>query len=195
MRLHDPRPSGLRPTLRQLMIFILATALLIAAFRAMWRGGYLGNDTRSTCSGVAIFFAAYPMLLLGVLLLGLDRRGPVRTWYFACCWTGMSFISGASFLISDLASYLVSGQRPLIFPVSPILGVVCLWAGSKQLQAVWPRLCPSCGCRAVMAVARPLRPDQPKGQLTGQECWCATCGARFEKDATPGWQPTTKSKG
>ena len=193
MLLDVPRPSGLRPTLRQLMIFILATALLIAAFRAMWRRGYLGYDNRSTCSSVAMFVAIYPMLLLGVLLLALDRRGPVRIWYFACCWTGWSFLGGASFLISDLASYLLSGQWPLIFPMSSILGVVCLWAGSKQLQSAWPRLCPSCGCRAVIAIARQVPPDQPKGQLAGQESWCSICGTRFEKDASPGWQPTMKS--
>lgn len=175
------------------MIFILATALLLAAFRAMWRVGYLGNDTRSTCFGVTTFVATYPMLLLSALLLALDRRGPVRGWYFICCWTGWSFLAGATFLISDLASYLLSGQWPMLFPMSLILGVVCFWGGSKQLQSIWPRRCPSCGCRAVIAIARQVPPDQPKGQLTDQECWCATCGAKFEKDGTQGWQPTTKS--
>ncbi len=133
-----------------MMIVILWAALVLAVSRMLMASGLFVAPPGLVCINVATFVAAWPMLILAVLILALDRWGPVRDWYFACCKIAWSALSGVVFLLVDPVCYSLSGQPTVIFPVFPILGVACLWAGKMQLRAAWPGACERCGHRTVI---------------------------------------------
>jgi hypothetical protein len=78
--LNEPHRSGLKPTLRQLMIFVLWAALLAAAIRAMIRFGLLGDRPEIVFMMVPIMFGFNPSPVLAILLWLLDRPVWVNVW-------------------------------------------------------------------------------------------------------------------
>src|SRR4029077_6620368 len=68
MRRHRPHPIGLKPTLRHMMIVILWAALVLAVLRMLMLGGLFVAPPQIVCLNVATFVAAWPMLILAVLI-------------------------------------------------------------------------------------------------------------------------------
>jgi hypothetical protein len=185
--LNEPRRGGLKPTLRQMMIFVLWAALLAAAMRAMIRFGILGDRPEIVFTMVPIMFGFYPAPVLVILLWILDRAGHVRDWYCSLCMFAGGFLAAALFLLQDPACYVWSGKPTLTFPLCPFLGLVCLFGAWKQWQVVRPGACANCGRRSVIAIAHPLRPGSRRRVNLGTHGWCASCGCEFERSAAGAW--------
>ncbi len=188
MQYASPGPIGLKPTLRQLMIVILWVALLLTFMRAMQGWGLFGNKPEDICMNVGLFIGTCPMPLLWVLLLGLDRRGPVRGWYLTCCGVGYGVLAGASFLLTDAVCFALCGRPTLVFPLFPLPSAVMFWGATMQSRAAWPRRCPCCGCQAAIATWEAARIASPGGRKMAQG-WCAICGAACEREGLTAWLP------
>jgi hypothetical protein len=188
MRRDIPSPIGLKPTLRHMMIVILWSALLLTVLRMMLGWGFFGAPPEVVCISVASLVATCPVILLCVLLLSLDRRGPVRVWYFSCCWAGGGFLAGASYLLVDLVCLALSGRPTVTFPLFPITALVCLLGSTMHLRTIWPRRCECCGRRAVIATGRAVRrgPLEWRNKVEG---WCAICGQAYEREGLRDWLP------
>jgi hypothetical protein len=181
--------TGLKPTLRQLMIVILWVALLSAAIRALLSVGVLGSQVDFDCLMVPLLSSAFFMPLLAPLLWLFDRAGPVRDWYRASYIAGASILSGALFLVQDPLCFALTGRPTPTFPLAAFIALVCLLAGVKQLRDAWPKLCHRCGQRAIIPIAHPARRGSKRMVNTGREGWCAICGAAYERNGIRAWRP------
>ena len=146
------RPNGLRPTLRQLTILIVHSALLFALARPFLRGGSLLI--------ASIVLPLAPPLLAGLVLL-LDAPGPVKYWLVGLIAspTLAGFVAWLDFLAVELGTRGLGRVFPLLVLLN-VLGLASLILVFKRL----PRRCPDCGRRSMLPLAQ-LR-------------WCATCGSR-----------------
>jgi hypothetical protein len=188
MQGYAPSRTGLKPTLRQLMIVILWSALLSAAVRPLLRLGVIGFRVDFDCLMIPLLAGSMPLPLLILLLRLCDTRGPVQDWYRACCTASGSILSGILFLLQDPVCYVLTGKTSLTFPLSPILAAVFFLVGVIQLRSIWPKRCLNCGCRDVISVARPARVLSRRLINTGKDGWCAFCGATYERKGTAAWQ-------
>src|SRR5262245_21565526 len=101
MRLPSMKPythhrSGLHPTLRHQLIFVLFSATVIAAYASLLRAGIVGEWPDAVFSRGTPYFLIVSPIWLCVLLLAFDRRGPVRQWYLACvmgAWAALFAVS------------------------------------------------------------------------------------------------------
>lgn len=155
------RPNGLRPTLRQLMILVVHSALLFALVTPFLRGGSLLI--------ASIVLPLSPPLLAGLILL-LDTPGPVKYWLVGLiasptlagfvAW--LDFLAVLVFLDVDMGTRGLDGVFTLLvlllLVLLNVLGLASLFLVFKRL----PRRCPECGKRSMLPLAK-LR-------------WCATCG-------------------
>ena len=179
-----PRAAGLSPTLRQLMILVLAVATMCAALASSYRNGFLGTTPDIVCLNLAFIIGALAMPWLMLLLFLFDRRGPVRNWFIGYLMAAGGYLTAAAFLLADPASYALSGRFTLVFPLLPITGVVCLVATIFAMRCVRPGRCLSCGGKSVIGVATRFEPPRIRHD-TG---WCATCGARYEREKMGEWK-------
>ena len=172
MQGYAPSRTGLKPTLRQLMIVILWSALLSAAVRPLLRFGVIGFRVDFDCLMIPLLAGSMPLPLLILLLRLCDTRGPVQDWYRACCTASGSILSGILFLLQDPVCYVLTGKTSLTFPLSPILAAVFFLVGVIQLRSIWPKRCLNCGCRDVISVVRPARVLSRRLINTGKDGWC-----------------------
>ena len=144
------RPNGLRPTLRQLMILVVHSALLFALVTPFLRGGSL------LIASIALPLS--PPLLAGLILL-LDAPGPVKYWLVGLIAspTLAGFVAWLDFLAVEMGTHGLDRVFPLLALLN-VLGLASLYLVSKRL----PRRCPECGKRSMLPLAQ-LR-------------WCASCG-------------------
>ena len=144
------RPNGLRPTLRQLMILVVHSALLFALVRPFLRGG--------SPLIASIVIPLTPPLLAGLILL-LDSPGPVKYWLVGLI--ASPTLAGFVAWLDFLALWARTRQLDRVFPLLVLLNVL----GLASLALVFKRLpgrCPECGRRTMLPLAQ-LR-------------WCASCG-------------------
>jgi hypothetical protein len=188
MQGYAPSRTGLKPTLRQMMIVVLWSALLTAAVRPLLRFGVLGFRVDFSCVIIPILAGSMALPLLIVLLRLFDTRGPVQDWYRTCCMVSTSILSGILFLLQDPVCFAVTGRTTLTFPMSPFIAAVCFWAGANQLRSMWPSRCVRCGRRAVISVARPARVSSRRLINTGKDGWCSNCGAMYQRKAKAAWE-------
>ena len=188
-RREAPLPSGLRPTIRQVLIFILWAALIMAAGRTLAGWGLLGSSVEDYCMNIAIHVASLPMCLLGMLILVLDRRGSVRSWYVSWCigllW---SVVAATALILQDLVCYLLTGRPTVTFPLMPCIGLFLFWAGFKQWRLLRPKPCGACGQWTIIPNGRLAHPGRPWDRRAAREGWCATCGALYERVDLAPWQ-------
>ena len=170
--------NGLRPNARHglifgfyLGLFLLVDCLILATHRAI--GGV----------NVLPLIFMFCIWLLGVLIVLLDRPGPVRNW-------------AGPFLLSLTCPYValwydaeVTLHWARSFPVPPwyqLVAVNGLLLGGFALycRRMYPRTCPSCGLRSLIPLVRLTRPEK---RLT-RTSWCASCGETHWKDAEGAWQ-------
>lgn len=173
------------------MVFVIWSALLLAAFRMM--PGWWVFDVPPEIINLRLAFLVVilPMPLLCVLLRLLDRRGPVRSWYISCCGAGELFLIGASFVIVEPVNFALSGRSTALFRLLLFNGLISVCAGIIQLRTVWPRRCQRCGRRAVIATTFPtsegFRRAPPERRRKAQG-WCAICGQEYEREGSKAWQ-------
>ncbi len=174
-----PSPAGLKPTLRQLAILVLWAALTFAAIRFLIAREYFGRGAEQRCLEVALFIAVWPVPLMRGLLFLLDRPGPIRRWYVACCRPIWFLVAGIAFLLAGLASWALPGRMTGGGAFRVFTGMVCLrrfLKGCKRGRTA-EFLC--CARRVVIPFVSPLA--QPNGPV--EVGWCAGCGEGFEPRA------------
>jgi hypothetical protein len=182
--MQTPRAAGLCPTLRQLMILVLAVATLCAALISSYRNGFLGNKPDIVCLNLAFVIGVWAVPWLMFLLFMFDRRGHVRNWYIGQLMAGGGLLTAAAFLMVDPVSWALTGRKTLVFPLLPITGAVCLISTMFAMRAVRPGRCLFCGRRSVIGVASRFGPTRIRHD-TG---WCVTCGADYERENMGEWK-------
>ena len=155
-----PRAAGLSPTLRQLMILVLAAATICAGLDSSYRYGLLGTTPDMVCLNLAFMLGVWPIPWLILLFFLFDRPGPVRNWYLSSLMAGGGFLTAAAFLMADPASYAVSSRTTLVFPLLPITGIFILVATIFGIRSVRPGKCLSCGRKSVISVATRFEPPR-----------------------------------
>ena len=186
--LDQPHSSGLKPTLRQMMIVVLWVALLTAGARLAIRWHLLGGGPEMACMNVAICLGIYPMPLLAGLIWALDRPGRVRTWYRSVCMLSAALLGGVAYALLDPVCYLLAGRLTMLFPMGPILALVGFWCCGMQWRDARPRPCPSCGRNSVIPIAHPVRPNSRRAYNTGKRGWCASCNASCGRERREAWR-------
>jgi hypothetical protein len=186
--LDQPHPTGLKPTLRQMMIVVLWAALLTAGTRAAIQWRLLGDRPEFACINVPIHFGIYPMPLMAGLLWVLDRPGRVRTWYRSACMIAAHFQGGILFSLQDPVCYALTGRPTMTFPMGPIMALVGFSCGWMQWQTARPRQCPSCGRNSVIPIAHIVSPRSKRKFNTGKHGWCASCGVSCEREGKQEWR-------
>ncbi len=182
-----PNRTGLQPTLRQMIIVVLWSALLVAPVRLFRRWGLFEGTTEMLCLNVAFLIATWPMLLLGVLLILLDRRNPVRPWYFSCCLAAGGFSTSAGFLLVEPICWAMTGHTTQVWPLLPLAGLICLLGAIMQTRVLWPGRCERCESQTVVATGKMARRVAPEYR-NRFEGWCARCGATSEREKGRPWQ-------
>ena len=186
MRPDVPLPTGLKPTIRHLMIVVIWAALMLAVVRLAPGLQGPGVAPEMAFMLVAISVGFWPMALLVSLLTILDRRGPVRGWYVSCCSVVGSFVNVAGMLLIDPVSFALSGRATPAFPMFPFCALVCLFAGVMQLRLIWPRRCLRCEGRGIIPTGRLIRCRPPHETATFHG-WCSRCGADYERESSKPW--------
>lgn len=158
---NDPHPSGLKPTLRHLMILVLWSALVFTGLRFLLRLGFFAGTPANVLINLVIAVPLFPAFLLGLLLLCLDRPGPVRGWYVTCCYNVWGLVNLAGFFLVDAVCFATSGHPTVMFPMLPILALLMAFAATRELGFVWPRRCQCCQCRAIIPLWKVL-PNLPR---------------------------------
>jgi hypothetical protein len=181
-------PTGLRPTIRQLMIVVLWAALITAATRQMFRWGLYGTTTENLCMNISMQLGFYLMPILAGLLWLFDRPGRVGRWYVSGCMIATHFLGGFAFTLQDLVCYVLTGKPNMLFPMWQALGLLGFWCGWMQWKTFRPRECPACGRRSVIPVAHRFHPRHKRKYNLGTHGWCATCGASFERKGLEPWK-------
>jgi hypothetical protein len=179
-----PRAAGLSPTLRQLMILVLAVATLCAALVSSYRNGLLGDKPDIVCLNLAFVIGVLSVPWLMILLFLFDRRGPIRNWYISQLMSGGGLLTAATFLMADPASWELCGRKTLVFPLLPITGAVCLISTIFAMRSARSGRCLSCGRRSVIGVATKIGPTK----IRNDSGWCATCGAQYERENMGEWK-------
>jgi hypothetical protein len=156
-------PYGLRPTLRQLMIVVVLVAMLSALAAELLRMKLLG---------VATLLLPVAPLLLSMLVLLLDRPGPVKYWLVGLLGSLflpalVAWFDGVLLTNWTAARALLAGRGirggglfVLALFVLNAIGVASILRAARRR----PRRCPDCGLRSVL----------PMGGLR----WCASCGLK-----------------
>ena len=190
MQVAQPSRTGLKPTIRQMMILVMWAALVSAGVRVLYSSHVIGFSIEFNCIMIPLLVSSIGLPLLVLLLRIFDTRGPVQDWYRAGCMAGGSLLSGLVFLLQDPACYVLIGKTSLTFPTAPLVAAVCLVTGAIQLRSLLPRQCAHCGRRDVITVARPARVGSRRLINTGNHGWCANCGATYERKGKEAWAPT-----
>jgi hypothetical protein len=160
----DPRwryKHGVRPTLRHLMIVVVAVALLSSVAAPMVRHGVNGSDLAQATS-VVIFAPA----LLGLLVFMMDRPGPVKNWLAGLL---LQFTYPVLVVWSDVLTYWFGQGRRLFWPLV-VLNALAIPSLLRMVNRL-PRRCPQCGLRSLL----------PLGQRASKLQWCASCGHRVPR--------------
>jgi hypothetical protein len=145
---------GVRPTLRHLMILVLHVALISAAVQPLAR--------RSADLATQLLILAGSPVLLAVLVLILDRHGPVKFWLagLIASLTLPAVVAWFDWLAWALRAW---PRHSWVVVILNVLGLAILFRMVRRL----PGLCPACGLRSLL----PLGRRGPKGLH-----WCASCG-------------------
>jgi len=169
---------GLATTSRQRRIFALyaVTMLVLCSGAIALRqraGGY-------NLLPLLLLFAPW---LLGVLVVLLDRPGPLRNWmgpllvslFYPCI---ALWYDGAA-----LVAWFRLGHAPAWAFAVPF-NALLLGGFLAYLTRVYPRRCPDCGQRSLVPFVRLGKKDGRTRQTRG----CASCGVHLCKDDQGRWQ-------
>ncbi|MDR3634593.1 MAG: hypothetical protein P4L84_12375 [Isosphaeraceae bacterium] len=173
-----PTLNGLRPTSRQgaifglyVCLFLVVDGVIVASHRVI--GGV----------NVLPLIFMFCLWLLGLLIVLLDRPGPVRNW-------------AGPFLVSLSCPYVAlwyDGEAILHWarsaPLPPwhhivLINGLLLGGFGVYFVRMYPRSCPSCGLRSLIPLLRLTRVEKRLSRTR----WCASCGETLWKDAEGRWQ-------
>jgi hypothetical protein len=184
--------QGLRPTLRQGMILILWFAVLFAVLaehfksvcmirrhHIMLRPGQFPEDENL----ILMFLLGLSPLLLGQLVVWLDRPGPARAWLAMVCRSLCYLLFGGSLIWQALNGWLNDepGGSRVIYLIS---GVLFVGLFVHSLVHLCPTRCPRCARRAVVPLVRLFALEEPH---TTPAALCVACGQHCTRKPGEPW--------
>ena len=104
-----------------------------------------------------------------------------------------SFVSAAAFALQDPACFALIGRPTQIFPMAPVMAIVCFGCGWMQWRVARPRACPTCRRRAMIPIAHPPRPRSRRPVNDGKLGWCTACGATGIREKPGEWSAAPAS--
>ena len=172
------QPEGLKTTKRQLWILLLFAVLWILIYAKLTE-----IHQRTGLINAKPLAVLYTPWLLGVLVILIDRPGPVRNWLgpllisvfypTLCLWYDFDASS----------KWMHHGTAPTWFLLIP-MNILVFGGFAVYLARMSPKRCPTCERRALIPLLRLLKQDR----RTVNTHWCAACGAKLWKDQEGQWQ-------
>jgi hypothetical protein len=169
---------GLNFRPRHLIIVVLYFGIILGLLVPVAR--YLDH---SGLVNPALLILVLSPWILGVLVLAVERKGPVKYWAAPLL---LSFTAPALAVYHDLAvvdgwlRYGTSANNV----VTLALNFILVGSFTLFLVAMRPESCPECGRRALI----PLLRVWIRQKRTARTHWCGRCGAKFWKDSQGTWQ-------
>jgi hypothetical protein len=169
---------GLKPTRRHGLIFLLYVAIAVVAFVKL-----LEIERRTGLVHALPLAALYSPWLLGLLIIGLDRPGPVRNWLGPLVLSLFYPALGLWYVWDAATAWVRFGRPPAWHVVVPIT-VIVLTGFAAFLVRMYPRGCPKCEERSLIPLTRLIKEEK----RSAKTWWCASCGAKLWKDREGQWQ-------
>jgi transcription elongation factor Elf1 len=125
--------------------------------------------------------------LLGVLVLLVERKGPVKYWAapLLLSLTGPALAIGHDWLL--LTSWQKTGTVPNAI-VSLALNIVLIGSFSLYFASMYPGSCPRCGHRSLIPLLRFWTNNR-----ASKTHWCGSCGAKYWRNRDGLWQKERRS--
>jgi hypothetical protein len=157
---------------RRLLIAVvylgLLTGMILPALESLRLG--LGLNVP-----LATLMVSFP--LLAILVMLLDRPGPVRNWSVRFLFFMIYPAIALNHDIIVVVDYVKTGHRPTLW-ATLLLNLVVVACSLRFLRRMVPKVCPGCGKRALLLLMR-LGKSDPR---TPNTYWCASCGHKVWQD-------------
>ena len=169
---------GLRPTLRHWMIVVAHFALAFAILAPV-----VHQATPAGISNAALATLLFSPWALAVLVLLLDRPGPLKFWAAPLLFVSFSPLVALCYDVVVLVNYLNLQVRPNL-GMCLVVNVVFLGAFAVYLAGMGPTSCPGCSRRALI----PWMTPWGRVRRFSKTRWCACCGATYWRDPGEPWR-------
>lgn len=180
---HTTRTHGLRIRDRHLLIlfayFAVLLGILVPALRIY--------GAKNAVNGSLVILLASPWLL-GLLVLLVERKGPVKYWA-APLFLSLSAPALAishNWMIVD--HWRVTGAVPSTI-ISLLVNIIFVGSFSLFFARMYPDCCPRCGHRSLI----PLIHLWNRSDRTPKTRWCGSCGAKYWRNREGLWQKERRS--
>lgn len=172
------RHLGLRFRMRHLFILVTYFAVLLGILVPVLK---LYGSSFPINAKLLILLAS--PWLLGVLVLLVERKGPVKYWAapLLLSLTAPALAICHDWVIADV--WHRTGAIPNAM-VSLLLNIVLIGSFSAFFISMYPGCCPKCGHRSLI----PLLRLWGRGNRTSQTRWCGVCGAKYWRNREGLWQ-------
>jgi hypothetical protein len=174
---------GLRPTLRHWLIVVVLFALASAILAPV-----VHQATPAHLTNAALATLLLSPWALAVLILALDRPGPVKFWAAPLLFVSFSPLLALCYDALVLVNYLNYGVKPNP-GVCLFVNLVFHGAFVVYLAYMGPTSCPGCGRRALI----PWMTLWGRVRRFSKTRWCACCGARYWRNAGESWKPDRRA--
>lgn len=175
---HSTQAPGLRFRLRHLLVvvtyFAILLGVLVPVLRQL-RGLGLVNPS-------LVILVISPWLL-GLLVMLVERRGPVKYWAAPLL---LSLTSPALAMAHDwviVETWRQTGVVPNAL-VTLALNTILIGSFSLFFLSMLPDSCPRCGHRSLI----PLLQLWGRNRRTPTTRWCGSCGAQYWRSRNGAWQ-------
>ena len=178
MTTNPTRALGLRLRVRHLLIVVAYFAILLGILVPVLK--HYGSSGMINATQAILIVSPW---LLGILVLVVERKGPVKYWAAPLL---LSLTSPALAICHDwviLDMWRRSGVAPHAI-VSLLINFVLIGSFSLFFASMFPGCCPKCGHRSLI----PLRDVWGGGRRMSKTRWCGSCGAQYWRDGQGLWQ-------
>jgi hypothetical protein len=174
---------ALRFRARHLLIVVAYFAVLLGILVPVVR--YYGSS--GMINGSLVILLASPWLL-GILVLLVERKGPVKYWAapLLLSLTAPALALSHDWVIADV--WRRTGSVPNAM-VSLLVNALLIGTFSLFFASMYPGCCPRCGHRSLI----PLLRLWGRGSRTSKTRWCGHCGAQYWRNREGLWQKERRS--
>jgi hypothetical protein len=178
MTSNPTRALGFRFHARHLLIVVTYFAILLGVLVPVLR--HYGSS--GMINGPQAILLVSPWLL-GILVLLVERKGPVKYWAAPLLLSATSPALAICHNWLILEAWRSTGVVPHAI-ISLLINVVLVGTFSLFFASMYPGCCPRCGHRALI----PLRTLWGGNSRTPKTRWCGSCGAQYWRDNEGLWQ-------
>jgi hypothetical protein len=169
--------GALRLTTRH---FIIGLAYLVVLSGAI--NPVLERTGQSGTHGALVAKLLLSPCLLALLVLVIDRAGPVKNWAVLFLLVLMYPALALYHDLTALIDYVANGRSPTLW-ATLVLNATLLPASVLYGGKMMPRSCPGCRRRTLI----PLMQLFKKDKRTANTRWCASCGGKYWKGQDGNW--------